>query len=185
MDDATSRPGQERRDNKADALAGSGRREAQHMLRSIVPQILSLEPPEDHAVCPGEAGTSNLKLVRPTRRAICRRRLRLPSPPHRHRESDDDRDDPAGRSDACPFNEHFRCVGIVGIPPPEEGRRQIDGNARRELKPGVSELRLIAEPPRRPLRRGPHRDEHDGQDAGDLAPKYSGCGHGMEYQATP
>jgi hypothetical protein len=155
------------------------------MLRSIVPQIKSLGPPEDHAIFPGKAGLSNLKPAGPTCRTICGRRLRLPSPPQRHRESDDNRDDPAGRSDACPFNEHFRCVGIVGIPPPEEGRRQIDGDARCELKPGVSELRLIAEPPGRPLRRGPHRDEHDGQDAGDLAPKYSGCGHGIEYRATP
>ena len=127
-----------------------------------MPQIKSLEPPEDHAICPGKAGTSNLKLAGPTCRTICGRRLRLSGPPYRHRKSDDDRDDPPGRSDACPFNEHFRCVGIVGIPPPEEGRRQIDGNARRELKPGVSELRLIAETPGRPLRRGPHRDEHDG-----------------------
>src|SRR5256885_7783229 len=132
------------------------------MLRSVVSQIMSFESPENYPVWPGKAGASNLKLAGPTCRTICGGRLRLPSPPHRHRESDDDRDDPAGRSDACPFNEHVRCVGIVGIPPPEEGRRQIDGNARRELKPGVSELRLIAETPRRPLRRGPHRDEHDG-----------------------
>ena len=182
MDDATSRPSQKRRDNKSDALAGSGRREAQHMLRSIMPQILSLDTPEDHAVCPGEAGTSNLKLARPTCRTICGRCLRLPSPPYRHRKCDYDRDDPARRSDACAFDEHFWRIGIVGIPPPEEGRRKIDGNARRELKPGVTELGLIAEPPRRPLRRGPRRDQYDGQDAGDLAPKYSGCGHGMEYR---
>ena len=162
MNDAASRPSQERGDNKADTLAGSGRRETQHMLRSIMPEILSRQTPEDHAVCPGEAGTSNISQVRPTRRAVCCRRLRLPSPPDRHRKSNDDRQDSAGGRDACPFNEHFRCVGIVGIPPPEEGRRQIDGNARRELKPGVSELRLIAETPCRPLRRGPNRDEHDG-----------------------
>jgi hypothetical protein len=61
MDDATSRPSQECGNNKSDALSGSGWREAQHMLRSIVPQILSLDTPEDHAVCTGEAGTSHLK----------------------------------------------------------------------------------------------------------------------------
>ena len=88
-------------------------------------------------------------------------------------------EDSARRSDACAFDEHSWRIGIVGIPPPEEGRRKIDRNARREFKPGVTKLRLIAEPPRRPLRRGPRRDQHDGQDAGDLAPKYSGCRHGM------
>ena len=108
--------------------------------------------------------------VRPTCRTICGRRLRLPSPPYRHRKGSYDRDDPAGRSDACPFDEHSWCVGIVGIPPPEEGRRKIDRNARREFKPGVPELGLIAEPPRRPLRRGPRRDQYD-QDHGGFGPK--------------
>ena len=36
---------------------------------------------------------------------------------------------------------------------------------------GCPELGLIAEPPRRPLRRGPHRDQHDSQDAGRSGPK--------------
>ena len=35
------------------------------MLRSIMAQIMSLEPPEEHAIGPDKAGTSNLTLVRP------------------------------------------------------------------------------------------------------------------------
>src|SRR6185295_356212 len=184
MDDATSRPSQECGYDKPHPLAGSGRREAQHMLRSIMPQIMPLDTPEDHAVGPGEAGTSNVKQARPTCRTVCGCCLRLPSPPYRHRKCGYDRDDPARRSDACPFDKHSWRISIVGIPPPEEGRRKIDGNSRRELKPGVAELGLIAEPPRRPLRRGPRRDQYDGQDAGDLAPKYSGCGHSIGIKMT-
>ena len=94
------------------------------------------------------------------------------------RECDYDRDDPARRSDAGAFNEHPWCIGIVGKPPPEKGRRKINGNARREFKPRAAELGMIAEPPRRPLRCSPRRDKYDSQDADDLTPKYSGCGHG-------
>ena len=47
----------------------------------------------------------------------------------------------------------------------------------------MAELGLIAEPPRRPLRRGPRRDQYDGQNKGDLAPKYSACGHGRNQKA--
>jgi hypothetical protein len=43
------------------------------------------------------------------------------------RECDYDRDDPARRSDAGAFNEHPWCIGIVGKPPPEKGRRKIMG----------------------------------------------------------
>ena len=45
-----------------------------------------------------------------------------------------------------------------------------------ELEPGVSELRLKAEPPRRPLRRAPGRGEHDREDDEDLAPEDLGRG---------
>jgi hypothetical protein len=149
-----------------------------------MPQIKSLEPPEDHAICPGKAGTSNLRLVRPTCRTVCGRRLRLSSSPYRHRKCSYDGKDSARCSDACALDEHSWRIGIVGIPPPEEGRRKIDRNAWRKFKPGVTKLGLIAEPPRRPLRRGPRREQHDGQDAGDLAPKNSSCGHGKGNQVT-
>src|SRR4051812_32438221 len=114
MDDATSRPSQECGYDKPHPLAGPSRREAQHMLRSIMPQIMPLDTPEDHAVDPGEAGTSNIKQVRPACRPVCGRRLRLSGPPYRHRKCSYDGDDPARRSDACAFDEHSWCIGIVG-----------------------------------------------------------------------
>ena len=46
MDDATARPGQKRRHHQTDALAGSGRREAEHMFRSIMPEVVTLKPAE-------------------------------------------------------------------------------------------------------------------------------------------
>jgi hypothetical protein len=178
MDNAASRPGQEGRDHKSDALARSGRGEAQHVLRSIVPKVMSLETAEYHTVRTCEAGSADLKPARPAGRTIGRRRLRFPGPPHRHCECDHDRDDPARRGNACPFNEHCRRVGVKSVPPPEERRRKIDRDPRREFEPGSAELRLIAQPPCRPLRGGPHRDQHNRTDNGNLAPEYFCCGHG-------
>ena len=70
-----------------------------------------------------------------------------------------------------------RRIGVVGEPPPEEGRRQIDRPAER-ARTRVAELRLEAEPPCRPLRRAPDGGEHDGEDDEDLAPEDLGRVHG-------
>jgi hypothetical protein len=179
MDNATSRPGQERGDNKSHALTGSGGSEAQHMLRSIVPEIMSLKTTEHNAVQAGETSSTKLQLTRPPCGTVRRRRFRFPGPPHRHRECGHDRDDPARCRDDCPFDEDVRYIGIVSVPPPEEGRRKIDRNARREFEPGLAELGLIAEPPRSPLRRGPRREQHDSQDDGNMIPEYFGGGRGI------
>ena len=50
VDDRRARPGQERRHDEADALAGSRRREAQHMFRAVVAQIGAAPAAEHDAV---------------------------------------------------------------------------------------------------------------------------------------
>ena len=74
-------------------------------------------------------------------------------------------------------------IGVVGEPPPEEGRRLVDRPAE-QLEPGPAELRLEGEPPSRPFRRRPHEGEHDGADEEDLAPEDLGRVHGDEDQAA-
>ena len=50
VDDGRARPGQQRRHDQADALAGARRREAQHMLRSVMAEIVALELAEHDAI---------------------------------------------------------------------------------------------------------------------------------------
>ena len=52
VDDRRARPGQQRRHDEADAFAGAGRREAQHMLRTVVAEIVVAPAAEHDAVGP-------------------------------------------------------------------------------------------------------------------------------------
>jgi hypothetical protein len=54
-------PGQVRSVGTTSAFAGSGRREAQHMLGSIMPQIVATEPSEHDTVRRGKACGANLR----------------------------------------------------------------------------------------------------------------------------
>ena len=56
-----ARPGQQRRHDEADAFAGSGRREAQHMLGAVVAQIVVAPAAEHHAVMAEQAGVADLR----------------------------------------------------------------------------------------------------------------------------
>ena len=50
VDDGRARPGQQRGDHEADALAGTGWRKAQHMLRPVVAEIVVGVTAEHHAI---------------------------------------------------------------------------------------------------------------------------------------
>ena len=67
VDDGRARPGQQRGYNKADALTRAGRREAQHMLRTLMAQIVIPELAKHDAVRAKQTGGFNLILFRPTR----------------------------------------------------------------------------------------------------------------------
>ena len=72
VDDRRARPGQQCRDDEADALAAAGRREAQHMLGSVMAQILAAPPPEEHAVraeAGRRAGSPSSRPSAPSRRS--------------------------------------------------------------------------------------------------------------------
>ena len=176
MNDGRARPGQQRGDDKADALAGPRGREAEHMLRTIMAEIVAIQLSEHDAVRPEQPRALDLHRRRPAGRTIGLDVLRLAGAPDGHADGDRDRDEAAGRGDVGALDEDRRRIGVIGVPPPEEGGREIDRHATRQLEPGLTEFGLEAEPPRRPLRRGPDREEHDQEDDDDLAPEDFGGG---------
>src|SRR6266849_3477712 len=68
-------------------------------------------------------------------------------------------------------------IGVVGVPPPEERRWEIDRHSRHNLEPGLAKLRLKTKAPGGPLRRRPGGGKYDQHDNRDLTPEYLGCGH--------
>ena len=59
VDNAAARPGQKCRHHQADALARTGRREAEHMLGSIMAEVIALEPSEHDAIWRGKTSGTN------------------------------------------------------------------------------------------------------------------------------
>ena len=88
-----------------------------------------------------------------------------------------DRCEAAGGCNCGPLDEYAWRIGVVVVPPPEEGHRKVDRRIRNR-EPGRPKLQLEAEPPRRPLSGAPQRREHDREDDQDLAPKDLGGGQG-------
>ena len=170
VDDGGARPGQQRGDDEAHALAGPRGSEAEHMLRTIMAEILAIQLSEHDAVRPQQPRALDLDRRRPAGRTIGLDVLRLAGTPDGHADGDSDRDEATGRGDVGALHEDRRRIGIIGVPPPKEGWWEIHRHATRQLEPGLPEFRLEAEPPRRPLCRGPDREEHDQEDDDDLAP---------------
>src|SRR5713101_8287243 len=126
---------------------------------------------EDDTVRAEQSGLTDFLVGGPARRTIGLDVLRLARSQDRHGDGDRDGDESPRCGDKGAFDEYRRCIGIVGIPPPKERRRVIDRCALRQFEPGLPELRLKTEPPSRPLRCGPGRRQHNGQDEDDLAPE--------------
>ena len=177
MNDAASGPRQQRRDHQADAFTRSCRCKAQNVFRSVMAQIMPAMAAEDDTVRAEQSGRVDFLVGGPARRTIGLDVLCLARSQDRHGDGDRDGDESAGRRDKGALDEYRWRVGVVGIPPPEERRRIIDRHTLRQFEPGLPELRLKAEPPRRPLRRHPGGRQHDGQDQDDLTPENAGSRH--------
>ena len=177
VDDRGAGPGQQRRDDEADAFAGAGRREAQDMLGAVMAKIVVAPSAEQHAVVAEQAGFANFARLGPARRAVGRDALDLSRPPDRHGDRNDDGGDPAGGGDIGALDEDLARIGVVGEPPPEEGRRLIERPAE-DLEPRAAELGLERKAPGNPLRRSPDEGEHDEADEEHLAPEDLGRVHG-------
>ena len=70
VNDGRARPGEQRWNDQADALARSGRCEAQHMLRTVMPEVVALEATEYDAIRSKQAGSHDLSGRRPAGRTI-------------------------------------------------------------------------------------------------------------------
>src|SRR6266851_2157548 len=134
-------------------------------------QIMPGMAAEDDTVGAEQAGRVDFRLGSPARRTIGLDVLRFARPKDRQGDGDRDGDESAGRRDKGALDEYRWRIRVVGIPPPKERRRVIDRHALRQFEPGLPELRLKTEPPSRPLRCGPDRRQHNGQDESDLPPE--------------
>ncbi|MNV52982.1 hypothetical protein D3C71_1451010 [compost metagenome] len=169
-------PGQEGRHHQTDALARAGRREAQHMLGSVVAQIPAVHLAQQHAVITHQPGGAGVAGVAPSRCAVGRRRRRLPRTPDRHSDGDSDGDKRRTRCDRAALQEEARRIGVIDEPPEEEARRGVD-RMTKDLEPGRAERRLIGQTPGGPLGRAPDAGEDETEDQGDLAPEDLSSGH--------
>src|SRR5216683_1364088 len=143
-------------------------------MAQIVPGMAA----KDDTVRTEQAGRADFLVGGPARRTIGLDVLRFARPQDRQGDGGRDGDESAGRRDKGALDEYRWRIGIVGIPPPKERGRIIDRHALRKLEPGLPELRLKTEPPSRPLRCGPGRRQHNGQDEGDLTPENTVSRHG-------
>ena len=183
MDDGGARPGQQRRHDQANALARSCWREAQDMLRAMVAEIGTTPAAEKNAVRMKKSRLANLARFGPSRGPIGRDLLHFAGTPDRHGDRHHEGSDTAGARNEAASDEDLVGVGVVGKPPPEEGRRLVDRPAEQH-EPGTAKLRLKGELPSRPLCRRPHEDEDGSADEKDLDPENFGCVHGDTRSAA-
>jgi hypothetical protein len=139
------------------------------MLGAVMAKILIPPLAEHHAVKGKQASFANLMRLGPARRAIGGDALHLSRAPDRHRDRNDSGGNSAGGGDVGAFSEYLARVGVVGEPPPKEGRRLIERPAK-NLEPRAAKLGLERQAPRNPLRRSPEEREHDEADEEHLAP---------------
>ena len=179
VDDGRAGPGQQCRDDEPDALARSGGGEAEHMFRPVVAEIVAFPATQDGPVGRQEIGGADIRLCRPAGRAVGRDVLVLAGAPDAHGNGDTDGREAAGAGDDRAFDEDAGRVGVIPVPPEEEGGRRIDRPAT-EIEPRRAELRLESETPCRPLRRGPDEQERGQAGGEDLAPENLGRLHAPE-----
>src|SRR5579883_326345 len=176
MDDRRARPGEQRRHHQTDALAGTRRRKAQHMLRTMMAEVGAAPPAQQHAVGMEKPRLADLARLRPARGAVGRDLLHFSGPPHRHGDRHDEGRDAAGPRDEAAGDEDVVGISVISEPPPEEGWRLVHRPAK-QAEPGMAEPRLEGELPGGPLRRRPEESEDDGADEKDLAPENLGRVH--------
>ena len=173
VDDGRGRPGQQGRDDKPDALAAAGRREAEDVLRTVVAKIALFMLAQHGTMIAQQSRASNLGLISPSCGAERRRPFQFARAPHRHGDRRSHGNQSAGSSNQAARLKDLRGISFEAEPPPENCRRRIDrvteGNAHRR-----SQFRLISQSRCRPLGGTPDANHHDEQNGCDLPPENAG-----------
>ena len=176
MDDGGPGPGQQRRNNEADALARAGRRECHDVLRPVVAQVVLVGATKKDAGCVQQARTLQVTRARPAGRTVGGDELGLPGSPDRADDGGERSGDAArGRHEGAAL-EDVRRIGIELEPPQEELPGLVERHAVQH-GPGAAELGLVAKRRRRPLRRQHQGERHDAEHDGDLTEKNLGRAH--------
>jgi len=171
--DRGARPGKERGDDEAIALAGTGRRETEHMLRAVMAEIALLVAPEHHAVLAQKARSFHILAARPAGRAIGCHVARFAGAQHREKDRDGDGRNAARSGDDCALDKDARRIGVVPVPPDEDVPGRVDRPAEEQrdarhdddLSPedlgGRRLVRIRTHGPTRPCRRSPAQGRCD------------------------
>jgi len=152
VDDGGTGPGQQRRHHQADALAGSGWRDDQDVLRAVVAQIGIIEEAEDDAARGQQARLADVRQHRPAGRAVRGLDGIGSAPPGGSPDGDQCGCDAPGKCQETGAAEHVRRLSVEGDPPGEQPPGRVDGNAA-ETDPRRAQRRLMPEHGRCPLRR--------------------------------
>src|SRR5215472_6064620 len=177
MDDCGAGPGEQGRHHKTDTLARARRGKAQHMLRTVMPEIGAAPAAQQHAVGMEKPGLANLACLRPPRGAIGRDLLYLPRTPDGHSDRYDEGRYATGPRDEAAGDEDLMGIGVISEPPPEKGGWLVDRPSE-EGEPGLTEAWLKVELPGGPFRRCPEEEDDDTTDEENLAPENLGRIHG-------
>src|SRR5690606_5236319 len=142
------------------------------MLGTVMAQILPVVSAEQDAIGAEQSGRADFPGLGPSRRSVSGDVARFPRPDDRHEDGGGNGEEAARYGDDAALDEDRGRIGIEGEPPPEEGRRIVDRQAR-QLEPWIAKLGLEAKAERYPLRRRPRHHQNDGEDDSDLTPKDS------------
>src|SRR3546814_19486736 len=104
------------------------------MLGTVVAKIVALVLSENDTIGPEEAGSAYFAGNGPSGGAERLGILGFARPPDRHADRDGAGDETAGCRDIRPFDEDRRGIGIVEVPPPEEGPRLVERPGRQHDK---------------------------------------------------
>src|SRR3546814_2486692 len=137
-------------------------------LWAIMAQIAPAFAAEEHTRIVEQAGAVDLSRGGPAGGPIGGDLARLPRAPERPGDGGAAAKESARPGDHPRLVEDVRRVGVVVIPPREDGPRSIDRRVEQN-EPGWAKLRLIAKLRRTPLGSGPHTRDDDRENDKDLA----------------
>ena len=177
VDDCRAGPGEERRHDQADALAAPGGRERHDMLGAVVPKIGAAQGAQQDAGVPEQPRVPDLPLGSPAGGAVGSDPRGLARAPERSGDRGAAPQEPARCGQGSRLVEHRGRIGLIMVPPAEEGPRPVNGHVPGH-EPRQSELGLVAQHRRGPLGRRPHAEQNDGEDDQELTDQKPGRRHG-------